>query len=65
MSQLARAGRTLLMPLTGLAGWYNRSAQSHPLLVGVLTTGFKTSAADIFAQKVRGQGEGCAAGSPI
>ena len=53
MAQLAAAGRMLLSPFTGMASWYNRTAQSHPFTVGVVTTGLKTSAADVFAQKVR------------
>lgn len=52
MAQLAAAGRMLLSPFTGMASWYNRTAQSHPFTVGVVTTGLKTSAADVFAQKV-------------
>ena len=52
MAQLAAAGRLVLAPFTGMASWYNRVAQSHPLTVGVITTGLKTSAADVFAQKV-------------
>lgn len=53
MSQLATAGRLLIAPFAGVARWYNRTAQSHPFTVGVITTGLKTSAADVFAQKVR------------
>lgn len=53
MAQLAQAGRLLLSPFTSVAGWYNRTAQSYPFTVGVVTTGLKTSAADVFAQKVR------------
>ena len=53
MAQLAAAGRMLLSPFTGVASWYNRTAQSYPFTVGVVTTGLKTSAADVFAQKVR------------
>ncbi|EFN50495.1 hypothetical protein CHLNCDRAFT_141161, partial [Chlorella variabilis] len=52
MAQLAQLGRTLLAPFASVAGWYNRTAQLHPLSTGVVTTGLKTSAADIFAQKV-------------
>lgn len=52
MAQLAQAGRLLLSPFTSVAGWYNRTAQANPFTVGVITTGLKTSAADVFAQKV-------------
>lgn len=59
MSQLANAGRLLLAPFAGVAKWYNRTAQSHPFTVGVITTGLKTSAADVFAQKVRSHPAAC------
>ncbi|KAL4428327.1 hypothetical protein ABPG75_002416 [Micractinium tetrahymenae] len=52
MAQLVQAGRLLLSPFTSVAGWYNRTAQAYPFTVGVVTTGLKTSAADVFAQKV-------------
>lgn len=52
MAQLAQLGRTLLQPFTSAAAWYNTTAQSSPFKTGVLTSGFKTSAADLFAQKV-------------
>lgn len=52
MSQVAAAGRLLLSPFTGAATWFNSSAKAHPFLTGVVSTGLKTSAADIFAQKV-------------
>ena len=34
-------GRALAAPFVGVATWYNRTAQSHPFGVGVLTTGLK------------------------
>lgn len=34
---------------------YNEVAQKHPFETGVITTVVKTSAADLFAQKVREQ----------
>ncbi|KAI3428562.1 hypothetical protein D9Q98_007384 [Chlorella vulgaris] len=52
MSQLVQFGRMLVAPLTGMASWYNKTAQLHPLGTGMITTGLKTSAADVFAQKV-------------
>lgn len=52
MSQVAAAGRLLLSPFTGAALWFNNTAKAHPFATGVLSTGLKTSAADIFAQKV-------------
>ena len=52
MAVVAQVGRALLAPFAGAAHWYNRAAQRRPFLVGVVTTGVKTSAADMFAQKV-------------
>ncbi|PRW44428.1 peroxisomal membrane family [Chlorella sorokiniana] len=52
MAQIAAAARKLISPFASVASWYNRTAQSHPLTVGVITSGLKTSAADVFAQKV-------------
>ena len=52
MAQVAQLGRTLLSPFTNVATWYNRTAQKAPFTVGVVTTGLKTSSADLFAQKV-------------
>ena len=40
-------------PFTALGRWYNNAAQSRPVVTAVVTTGLKTSAADLFAQKVR------------
>lgn len=42
----------VLAPFKGAASWYNKLAMAHPMTVGVVTTGVKTSAADVFAQKV-------------
>lgn len=33
--------------------WYSDVAKKHPVMTAVITTGLKTSAADLFAQKVR------------
>lgn len=52
MAQLVALGRTLLSPFTGAASWYNRTAERAPFTTGVVTTGIKTSVADLFAQKV-------------
>ena len=52
MSQIAQAGRLLLSPFTSAASWYNSTAKAHPLATGIWTSGLKTSAADLFAQKV-------------
>lgn len=52
MSQIAQAGRLLLSPFTRIGTWYNNTAKAHPLATGIWTSGLKTSAADLFAQKV-------------
>lgn len=45
----------LARPFTALGQWYNSAAQSRPVVTAVVTTGLKTSAADLFAQKVSGE----------
>ena len=50
-------------PFTALGRWYNNAAQSRPVVTAVVTTGLKTSAADLFAQKVR-RGERKKIGGP-
>lgn len=52
MSQIVAVGRSLLSPFAGVAQWYNTTAKAHPFTTGIVTTGLKTSAADLFAQKV-------------
>jgi len=47
----------LARPFTAVGRWYNNAAQSRPVVTAVITTGVKTSAADLFAQKVK-RGEG-------
>jgi hypothetical protein len=51
MAGIVQVGRTLLSPFISLGSWYNKTAQGAPFLTGIVTTGVKTSAADIFAQK--------------
>lgn len=46
----------LAAPFTAVGRWYNNAAQSRPVVTAVITTGLKTSAADLFAQKVRRDG---------
>jgi hypothetical protein len=46
----------LAAPFTAVGRWYNNCAQSRPVVTAVITTGIKTSAADLFAQKVRRDG---------
>ena len=39
-------------PLTAFGSWYVRTAKQHPFPVAFFTSGIKTSAADLLAQKV-------------
>lgn len=41
-----------LRPFVDSAIWYSDVAKKRPFITGFITTGFKTTAADIFAQKV-------------
>lgn len=52
MSQIVNTGRLLLSPFVSIGTWYNNTAKAHPLATGIWTSGLKTSAADLFAQKV-------------
>lgn len=49
---VVRLGRSVLAPFINLGSWYNATAKASPVLTGVITSGLKTSAADLFAQKV-------------
>lgn len=49
---LRRLVAGLVDPLKTAAFKYNDMAQRHPMATGILTTALKTSAADLFAQKV-------------
>lgn len=44
--------RRIFSPAVEFAKWYERTARKHPFAVGFITSGIKTSVADIFAQKV-------------
>lgn len=48
-----RAGRALARPFLDVAAWYTRTAIAKPVVTAFFTSGIKTSAADMFAQKVR------------
>lgn len=50
---LQKIGSTLWSPFVKLGTAYSNAAAKRPFVVGVLTTGVKTSAADLFAQTVR------------
>ena len=50
---VVRAGKLLVQPVTGFAAWYTRTAKARPFMTGLITSGVKTSVADMFAQKVR------------
>lgn len=51
-STLQRALNLLKAPIVGLGRSYNETARKWPMRTGVITTLVKTSAADLFAQKV-------------
>lgn len=51
-NSVMRLGRLVWSPLAKAGSWYNNTAKKHPFTCGVVTSGVKTSAADIFAQKV-------------
>lgn len=50
---LQQAGKLLFTPFKELGLAYGRAAAKRPFTVGVVTTGVKTSAADLFAQMAR------------
>lgn len=52
MSTLSKFVNAAKNPFLQLAKAYNRTAQKSPLGTGMVTTVVKTSAADLFAQKV-------------
>jgi hypothetical protein len=43
----------VMAPMMRFALWYSEVAKRKPFLTGFITTGIKTSAADLFAQKAR------------
>mmetsp|Transcript_11229 Transcript_11229/g.19179 ORF Transcript_11229/g.19179 Transcript_11229/m.19179 type:complete len:234 (-) Transcript_11229:994-1695(-) len=45
-------GNPILSPITKAGLWYADAAKAYPFFTGFVTTGVKTSAADLFAQKV-------------
>ena len=49
---LLQMARSVSSPVVQLASWYNRAAVAGPFKTAVLTSLFKTTAADLFAQKV-------------
>jgi hypothetical protein len=54
MGTLSRLVNAVKSPFLSVARAYNSTAQKRPLSTGLITTLLKTSAADCFAQKVRG-----------
>lgn len=52
MSRLRHAFNIIKYPLVTVGRSYNEVAQRYPFSTGVVTTVVKTSAADLFAQKV-------------
>lgn len=49
---LLHLAKSVSSPFASIATWYNRAAVTGPFKTAVLTSLVKTSAADIFAQKV-------------
>uniref|UniRef100_A0A7S0V9X4 Peroxisomal membrane protein n=1 Tax=Polytomella parva TaxID=51329 RepID=A0A7S0V9X4_9CHLO len=54
---ISRIGNAVKAPFITVFRAYNNVAMKHPFGTGVITTGLKTSAADLFAQKVVEQKE--------
>merc|ERR1711976_568193 len=46
------ADNILLRPFVGFGYWYSDTAKKFPFATGLITTGLKTTAADLFAQKI-------------
>ncbi len=53
MPNVRRALNLLKAPFVFIGKTYNDTAVKYPMSTGVVTTVIKTSAADLFAQKVR------------
>lgn len=53
MAALRQLFNAIKYPLVTVGRSYNEVAQKYPFQTGVITTVVKTSAADMFAQKVR------------
>ena len=49
---MASLARSLARPFVATGHWYSDVAKKRPVITAVITTGLKTSAADLFAQKV-------------
>ena len=49
---MASIARSLARPFVATGHWYSDAAKKRPVVTAVITTGLKTSAADLFAQKV-------------
>jgi hypothetical protein len=50
---IRKAGEMVMRPFFKLGTAYAEAAAKRPFMVGCITTGLKTSAADLFAQMVR------------
>lgn len=51
-ASVTRIGRSLASPIISFGSWYNSAAKARPVVTGVITSGLKTCAADLFAQKL-------------
>ncbi|KAL3147315.1 hypothetical protein ABBQ32_002800 [Trebouxia sp. C0010 RCD-2024] len=52
LRQFLRKGKQILAPATNFGQWYLATAKKHPFPTAFFTSGIKTSAADLIAQKV-------------
>ena len=52
LRQFLQRGKQLLAPATNFGQWYVATAKKHPFPTAFFTSGIKTSAADLIAQKV-------------
>lgn len=52
LRQILQTGKQLLAPANNFGQWYLATAKKHPFPTAFFTSGIKTSAADLIAQKV-------------
>ena len=52
LRQVLKTGKQLLAPAQNFGQWYLATAKKHPFPTAFFTSGIKTSAADVIAQKV-------------
>ena len=52
LRQMLKTGKQLMAPANNFGQWYLATAKKHPFPTAFFTSGIKTSAADLIAQKV-------------